>query len=289
MIGKIKKIANKLIKKSYWYNNIMFADCSKFWNEQEFGLEVVNLGSTSACYAFNYDGLGMKARNWAMAPQSFVGDLEILRNYSCFLKEGASVIIPICPFSCLGGFNLDLPDKYYTILNIASIPRASYTRKQNIMSIMQNPISAFPLIHLFSCRKQERCVDFERDALNRMKSWKHEFSIINWEYPLTLINQDAYNDSTRILSEILVYCFAHQYKPVIVLPPMSKELSSKFTRHMRRLFIKDFVERVDPSVKFLDYMDCSVFENKKLFSNSFMLNVEGAKLFTSKVLKDIRG
>lgn len=286
-MGIIHKILNRFVRKSYWYNNIAFADCAKFWNQNEFGLDLVNLGSSSARSAFKYEGTGLKARNWAMAPQTFVGDLEILRNYSCYLKEDATVIIPICPFSCLGGYNLDLPEKYYTILNIASIPHASYVRRQNTLSIMRNPISAYPLIQLVTRHKNNVCQDYAKDAQMRMDAWKHEFSIMRWENPLSILNKDAYNDSANTLSEIINYCKSHHFKPVIVLPPVTKELSSMFSQEMKKQFIVDFVKTASDPVLFLNYMDCTDFKDYSLYENSFILNTKGGSLFTERVLKDI--
>lgn len=287
MIGYVQKLLNRFIRKSYWYNNIKFADCSKFWNQSEFGLDIVNLGSTSARSAFRYVDTTLKAKNWAMAPQTFVGDLEILRNYSCYLKENATVIIPICPFSCLGGYNLDLPDKYYTILNIASFPHASFIRRQNILNIMRNPISEYPLVQLVSKQKKNVCKNFINDARMRMDSWKHEFSIMRWDYPLSIVNNDAYDDSATVLSEIINYCKSHNFRPVVVLPPVSDELNSLFTYEMKKLFINDFVKKASETVLFLNYMDSPEFRDNSLYENSFLLNSKGGNLFTERVLRDI--
>lgn len=287
MIGRVLNLLNRFIRKSYWYNNIIFADCEKFWNQTEFGLDIVNLGSTSARSAFNYSGTELKAKNWAMSPQTFVGDLEILRNYSCYLKENATVIIPICPFSCLGGYNLDLPDKYYTILNIASFPHASFIRRQNIFKIKSNPISAYPLVQLVSRKKKSVCNDFSKDAITRMNAWKHEFSIMRWEYPLSIVNKDAYNDSAIILTEIIDYCKSHNFRPVVVLPPVSNELNSLFTQEMKKLFITDFVQKASKTVLFLNYMDSPEFRDSSLYENSFLLNAKGGNLFTQRILRDI--
>ena len=134
MRNKILRLINAGIRrKSYWYNNVLFADCPKFWNSQTFNLDVVNLGSSSGKYAFDYSGLGLKGANWAMAPQSLVADLAVLKTYSSFLKpQGGIVLMPLCPFSCLGGSSLYLSDKYYSILRMSSIPYGSYRKQQEV-------------------------------------------------------------------------------------------------------------------------------------------------------------
>ncbi|MFK2344631.1 hypothetical protein ACIXNK_10290 [Bacteroides fragilis] len=103
ILRKIFRKVNGLLRRSYWVNEVVFPDCKKFWNHNTYGLELVNLGSSSAKYGFNYDGVDIKAANWAMAPQTFVGDYAILSNYSSYLKPGATILISFCPFSSLGG------------------------------------------------------------------------------------------------------------------------------------------------------------------------------------------
>lgn len=103
MTNFIKIKLNGLIRRSYWYNNILFPDCKKFWSHNTFNLDVVNLGSNSGKYAFEYSEEHVKAANWAMGPQTLLADFEILKNYCSYLKNDAVVIIPLCPFTCLGG------------------------------------------------------------------------------------------------------------------------------------------------------------------------------------------
>ena len=55
-----KKIASKLngaIRRTHWFNEELFPDCRKFWNYNTFNTDVINLGSTSGCHAFDYEDL----------------------------------------------------------------------------------------------------------------------------------------------------------------------------------------------------------------------------------------
>jgi len=288
--GIIKRVLNKLARRSYWYNHIAFGDCSKFWNHQTFDLDVVNLGSSSSVAAFDYSGIaGLKVANWAMAPQTLVADFEILRNYSCFLKQGATVIIPLCPFSCLGGSNDDLADKYYTVLNIASIPHASYRRQQQQMEIKNNPWRYYPLVQLIARKPKTTNLEvgnFAADAKMRMESWRKEFSMIRFTDPLSLVNRDAYQDGAKILSRIVDYCVERDFNPIIVMPPVSEALREKFTPEMKKLYIDEFVNKGNGNkAKYLDYFEDKRFELSD-FQNSFVLNSEGARKFTGIILKD---
>lgn len=288
--GMIQRVLNKLARDSYWYNHIAFGDCRKFWLHRTFDLDVVNLGSSSSVAAFDYSGHPeLKAANWAMTPQTLVADFEILRNYSCYLKKGATVIIPLCPFSSLGGSNDDLADKYYTVLNIASMPHTSYRRQQQQMQMKNNPWRYYPLAQLITRKPKVSNLDaaaFEADAKMRMESWRKEFSMIRFTVPLSLVNQDAFHDGAKILGQMVDYCIEREYRPVVVMPPVSEAMRNRFTPEMKKLFIDDFVkEGTGEKAVFFDYFEDGRFD-VAYFQNSFMLNAEGAKKFTDVVLKD---
>ncbi len=288
--GIIQRVLNKLARRSYWYNNIQFADCQKFWLHNTFDLDVVNLGSSSALAAFDFSGYPqLKSANWAMAPQTLVADFELLRNYSCYLKKGATVIIPLCPFSCLGGSNNDLADKYYTVLNIASMPYASFRRQQQQMQIKNNPWRYYPFAQLLARKPKNKSIEksaFEADAKMRMESWRKEFSVIRFSDPLSIVNKDAFQDGSELLSQIVDYCEERDFKPVFVMPPVSEAMRRQFTSEMKQLFIDDFVKRgVGDRAKFLDYFADTRFDNA-CFQNSFILNGAGAMKFTEIIMKE---
>ena len=293
VIGKL----NALVRQSYWFNNVAFPDCKKFWTQRAFNLDLVNIGSSSAKYAFNYKGLNIKAANWAVAPQSFVGDTEILKNYFSYIKSnGGIVLIPLCPLSALGGSSDYFHDKYYSILNLSSIPHSSFKKKQEVMSVFQHPLNYYPLIELFRVisqifRKENIIMDeksIEVDANIRIQSWMKEFSITNFNDPLSLVNQDAKEDGVKILSDLIQFCLDRNFKPVLIIPPMTKNLSSKLTPQMRDDFIDSFVEKANSqNIIFLSYLDNDDFIDYSLYRNSFFLNEKGARKFTSRVLHDI--
>lgn len=299
MKNKILHIINAGIRrKSYWYNNVLFADCPKFWKHRTFNLDIVNLGSSSGKYAFDYSGLELKGANWAMAPQSLVADMAILKTYSSFLKsQGGIVLIPLCPFSCLGGSSLYLPDKYYSILRMPSIPSCSYKKQQEVFDKRNNPLRYYPAIEMIRdiwrlFRSPANSIPekkFSQNAEHFINGWMHEFSILDFKNPLILKNQDAYKDGVRILNEMIQFCLERNFRPVIVIPPVTKQLLSCFTADMRERFIYSFIEQGNKQgVEFLDYFEDADFsDNPKLFRNSFFLNNAGAKHFTRRVLKDL--
>lgn len=297
-----KKIASKLngaIRRTHWFNDELFPDCRKFWNYNTFNTDVINLGSTSGYYAFDYEGLPIKGGNFALRHNPLSGDQAILKNYFGYLNpKGSHVIIPLCVFSSLAGSYDFMEDRFYTLIYPSSIPHFSYRRQQQIKAIAASPIRRFPLWSFYTeLRAQLRGTShstlteeqMKADADRWIKGWKHEFALSDFSQPLSLINKDGVNDAAEILNDIISFCKERNIKPVIMIPPMYHTLAEKFDEKARQLFVYDLIEKIeDKTVPFHNYMDDSRFSrDSSLFMNSFFLNKKGAKKFTRIALTDI--
>jgi len=297
-----KKISGKLnaaIRRSYWFNEELFPDCRKFWSYKSFNTDVINLGSTSGLYAFDYNGLNICGGNFALRHNPLSGDLQILKNYFGYLNPKKShVIIPLCVFSSLSGSYDFMEDRFYTLLSPVSIPHFSYRRQQQVKSWVASPFKQMPLWSFYVefkklLRGNKELVlteqQMEENATNWIKGWKHEFSISDFSQPLSLLNQDGIKDASACLNEMVVFCKERNITPVMVLPPMYHTLSDKFDKNARKVLIDDLLETLeDKSVKFLNYMDDSRFSHDiTLFQDSFLLNKKGAQKFTKIVLHEI--
>lgn len=296
------KIASKLngaIRRTHWFNEELFPDCRKFWNYNTFNTDVINLGSTSGYYAFDYEGLPIKGGNFALRHNPLSGDQAILKNYFGYLNpKGSHVIIPLCVFSSLAGSYDFMEDRFYTLIYPSSIPHFSYRRQQQIKAIAASPIRRFPLWSFYTeLRAQLRGTShstlteeqMKADADRWIKGWKHEFALSDFSQPLSLFNKDGVNDAAEILNDIISFCKERKIKPVIMIPPMYHTLAEKFDEKARQLFVYDLIEKVeDKMVPFHNYMDDSRFSrDSSLFMNSFFLNKKGAKKFTRIALTDI--
>ena len=297
-----KKIASKLngaIRRTHWFNDELFPDCRKFWNYNTFNTDVINLGSTSGYYAFDYEGLPIKGGNFALRHNPLSGDQAILKNYFGYLNpKGSHVIIPLCVFSSLAGSYDFMEDRFYTLIYPSSIPHFSYRRQQQIKAIVASPIRRFPLWSFYTeLRAQLRGTghstlteeQMKADAERWIKGWKHEFALSDFSQPLSLINKDGVNDAAEILNDIISFCKERNIKPVIMIPPMYHTSAEKFDEKARQLFVYDLIEKIeDKTVPFHNYMDDSRFSrDSSLFMNSFFLNKKGAKKFTRIALTDI--
>lgn len=297
---KIAGKLNGLIRRTNWYNNELFPDCRKFWEYNKFNTEVINLGSTSGYYAFNYKGLpNCIGANFALRHNPLSGDLAILKNYFGYLNPNEShVIITLCVFSSLAGSYNFMEDRFYTLIYPSSIPNFSYRRQQEVKNMAASPIRRFPLWSIYTelkslLKRNKQGIKTEEqmklDAERWIKGWKHEFSLADFSQPLSLINQDALKDASVILNNLISFCNERNMRPVLVLPPMYHTLAEKFDKDARKILLDDLIKMLDDkSVRFLNYMDDSRFNHDTtLFQDSFLLNKNGAKKFTKIVLKDI--
>ena len=92
-INKIIQIINhRIIYRTKWWDDF-WGGSTKLWNINEFNIQVVNLGSNSGLYSFNYDGIPIKGLNWALGPQSLLHDFNLLKNYYSYIGYKGIVFI----------------------------------------------------------------------------------------------------------------------------------------------------------------------------------------------------
>ena len=299
------KYINKILRKTNLYKN-QFIDTKNFVNGLEYrddlqrNYEVVNVGSNPAKFAFFYqDVIG---RNWSTGSQSLKSDFNILKYYHSYIKEGGTVIIPLVVFSsCFDDYLITAPShysKYYLILDKTLIDNYSQWFRLRYVTypLLSNPLRALRSL-LYDDPKDNRLeidaqlldkFDLERDAQKWVTNWKEEFDINDLDAPITQSNLNRQVTNASLLSEVISFCLERNLKPVLVLPPVTRALSSKFSETFRENYIYSFIKEANTNqVIFLNYFDDKRFVDSNLFFNSFFLNLKGRKLFTSQVLSDL--
>ena len=300
MKNKIKKKLNCWVSQSYWYNEIVFKDCRKFWEMNVSNLDVINLGSSSGVYDFNYSGLSVKGMNWAVAPQTIYGDFAILKQFASHLKKGATIIYPLCPFTSISGAVKYVEDRCYSFLDLDLIPDGHYLHMVKVKQMQKYPLSFYPLLSILRDLKHAvgnngeniRILDeFQmiEDAKLSMKSWNDQFHIDDLSAPFVGKYKVVYDEGTKLLKEMSVFCKERNLRLVIVIPPMYKTLAGCFSTSARENLIDSFIRSgIDSSVLYLNMMDDENFTNDiTLFRSSYYLNTIGAQKYTSYLLNKI--
>jgi hypothetical protein len=260
------------------------------------------LGSNSGKYAFSYEETGLKGENWALGPQTLTYDFRVLKNYYSYLKEGATILIPICPFSgCIKDFKDDMVNhKYYSFLHPILILNYSQSTREKVMRFVNTPFQFSPLKAIIRLIKDVPAVNdmlslnsmdkasFERDANKFVNNWKQQFFISDLDAPVLDQNQKCIAYNTNLLTEMISFCLERNLKPVIVVPPVTKALSSKLSETFRENYLYSFIGSANTKqMPFLNYFDDERFANPDLYLNSFFLNKKGRELFTKTILNDL--
>lgn len=299
IVAILKKLffaPNKLVRKSVWYKEDFWGGALKFKN-QKFNTEIVNLGSGVALHAFNYSQLPIVGANWALGPQSLAHDFNILRNYFSYLKEGATVIITICPFSCLvAKYGKEHNFKYYPILHPATINNFDDSERTRAYLIYQNPLKEMPyycikrtikenLRKLKSLIRKNKKFDFEESAKAVVESWMCQFSIKDLNAPLSNNHYVEQEQRKALLKDMISFCKIRGFKPVIVIPPIHTELRKLLSPTFRKNYIGKFLDNVDAPV--YNYLEDHDFDGDDLFESALLLNKKGSIFFTQNLINEI--
>jgi len=302
MIKPVILVLNKLVQHTNWYKN-QLANGLKFRKQILSDLDICNLGSNSGKFSFSYEGTGVKGENWAVGPQTLSYDFRVLKNYFSYLREGATVLIPICPFSgCVKEYEGDVVNyKYYSFLHPILILNYSNSTKEKVMRFVNTPFQSSPLTAIKRLIKDVPAANdillspnsmdvesFEKDANKYLEKWKLEFFISDLNAQVSERNRDCIAYNTNLLTEMISFCLERNLKPVFVLPPTTKALSSKLSERFRESYIYSFIRNANThQTPFLNYLDDARFSDNELFLNSLFLNAKGRKVFTTVVLNDL--
>lgn len=315
--SKIKKFIGiatlcPLIKRSQWYKE-MFVDADhktypdNVWyrTHDDRNFDIVTLGSSGAKWAFDFEGTAIKGMNWANQPQTLLEDYNLLRCYHSILRKGGTVIITIMPFSGLNKSTGIMDAMKYLMIDTQGEPVQPHLYKKALLYKELPILFKMPAIKAllkYLLGRERKCDKYacammdnnpmtnnqlEADALNWINGWKRQFTISDFEAPLTPQNHEGRNYRINLMRTLLDFCAERGYRPVYVIPPVTKHLAQYYTPKFEQTYIYGFLKEVDREVLTLDYSKEDTFQKDELYFNSFFLNREGRRLFTNQVLKDL--
>lgn len=292
---------NALYKRTNDYRNI-FVDTEKFRNDASIpnGLQLVNLGSNHPKFGFNYDGLNVKAMNWAVGPQSLEYDFAILRKECHHLADNAAVLIPICVlkmFLYRHPFGDHL--KYYGILPEEDI--VGYSKKTKLAHI------DYPL--LFHPKKLKRLIKDVPTASDRLlinnnpmsenqlkadadfwiNCWNREFDIDINNLVLSDINKTNIKRNIHLLHEMIQFCLDRKLRPVICILPVTDYLGNRFSEDFVNNQILAYVNEANSQkCPVFNHLKDKRFTDSSLYINSFFFNLHGRKQFTKMIIEELK-
>lgn len=304
----------KILYKTNWYksmfldpNHEIYPDNVWYRDHDERNFDVVNLGSSGGKWAFDYADLNIKAMNWAQQPQTLLEDYNLLRHFHSILKRGGYVLITIMPFSGLNKMTGLMDAMKYVKFDIQGEPIQPYMFNEAIRyatyPFLFKKTALKVLIRYFMGRDKKcglhpetqleynpmKINELEKDAKRWIDGWKKQFGISDFDAPLTRENEEGREYRIKLMQTLIDFCTERGYKPVYVIPPVTEHLAKYYTPKFEETYIYGYLKEVNREVLTLDYSKDSEFRfNDELFFNSFFLNKKGRKLFTRRVLKDLK-
>ena len=293
------------IKQTNWYRNSIpnienYPGDKWYRDHLERNYDVVNIGSSSAVFCFDYDGLGVKAFNWALKPQSMEYSFKVLKQYFSILRQNGIVLIPFSPFSGLsvtGKWAECANDKYFHILdrtlidNYESVAKRRQhpflsMRLQSIKRLIKDVPSSSMYSYDIQCESKD---EYEKSAKNWINIWMKQFNIADLNAPLSMENLEGRKGRLKIVKEMITFCQERDLEPVVVLPPAHESLNKYFSPEFVQNYITSFIEDLNfPEVKVLNYLANPKFTKDEYFRDAYFMNEIGAKAFTKQVLSDVK-
>lgn len=304
----------KILYKTNWYksmfldpNHEIYPDNVWYREHDERNFDVVNLGSSGGKWAFDYADLNVKAMNWAQQPQTLLEDYNLLRHFHSILKRGGYVLITIMPFTGLNKKTGLMDAMKYVKFDIQGEPIQPYMFNEAIRyatyPFLFKKTALKVLIRYFMGRDKKcglhpetqleynpmKSNELEKDTKRWIDGWKRQFGISDFDAPLTRENEEGREYRIKLMQTLIDFCTERGYKPVYVIPPVTEHLAKYYTPKFEETYIYGYLKEVNRVVLTLDYSKDSEFRfNDELFFNSFFLNKKGRKLFTRRVLKDLK-
>lgn len=299
-------ILNKFyVKTNHYKNSILQVD--KFIKGVPKNLEIVNIGSSYAKFAFDYSTLKLKGFNFGLQPQSLSYDFRILKQYKDNLKEGCKVLIVLPNFVfCFLVYKTESHNrKYYYflkedyILNFSKLKRSIYINLP-LLSILNLKTIISKTLKIFKDSKKNKEFDFEDNKLkkeevkiaakNRVDGWKNQFNLsnnLNDEISEELVLM--FNKTIKLLEEMIEYCLENNWKPILVVCPCSSELNNLLPKKLIQKVLYDNIEKANRrNIPFLDYLYDEEFQDSSLYVDSDRLNKKGREKFTKRVIEDMK-
>ena len=268
----------------------VYPELAKFRKIDEVNdLQAVNFGTGMGYYDFSYDGLPVRAFNFAMPQQSLEFDYKLMKYYQHKLSEGCLVCIVLTYDIFLADHIPEIDEineRYYSVLPETEVePRCNtvfkvYMARQDLHQIE----AEYALEENRDRSIQERQVEELLDIWNRQLGIPtHGTGVQRPEWRRDI---DA---SKTWLKKILLLCTEKNWRPVIIVPPMSRLLLDRISMAFRKVNFYDILYTViGEEIPVLDYSEDRVFCNPDLYGLPCFLAKKGAACFTGDVLRQTK-
>ena len=266
--------------------------------------EMISFGSSYCRYGIFFDK-NQSGFNFGIAAQFFYYTDLMLREYApkC-LKKGGKVYLIIADLVFAEvGEGLFAPEKYQLILEKKTLGNEFSMGKHLRLRyplFFGNTLFKLKIIaHYIIYGLQDDYALTETNPYNeeetlqaaeqRCKDWCSQFHLkdtISSNVSKDL--EEIFKKTRALLTGMIQYCKDNEYKPILVVTPVSKLMRNQLSDEFLKKVLYDNINMANiQNVPFLDYLDDERFADYSLYYRSAdFLNARGRRLFTKILLED---
>lgn len=307
-------IANLQYVTGYYYTDV-YGEVKKFENVPNH-ITFANFGTSHGLAAFRYDENDKQSFNFALSGEDIYHDFQTLKQFSDHLEKGCIVTIPVSYFSfCL---STDEPSqkRYYTYLDKQYIRDFSYEtlintkylpvlrsieflfkdiigdQEINSENFMDDPNAAsFSTFRGFSdmvvyaddtVSEEQKIQQLKDHADFRSESWRSGRMVLGKAY---------LDDNTKILCDMINYCYDNGFRPVLITIPVYQALTEDFTEEELEYYYFSRIDKVVDStgIEYIDYSrDKRLINQPEYYNNSDHMSETGGNAFLEIYKNDLK-
>lgn len=291
---------NTLFIHTNYYKNLCIFENRIDKNNIPDSLTMVNLGSGYARFSFEYKLCSINGYNFAQSPQSLWYDYMILKQFTGSLAKGCFVFInlPVFIFSFENYRELKYNAKYYFSLDRGYIKNYS-TAKKILCTRLPAFLYGMKAAHILFDVKPEDVLSYDKCIIpteqipayvtEHYEVWKEQFALKDTVHAQSALHlADSMSKVRKLLSEMIDYCLAHDFRPVLVTSPLCREMNEKFSREFLDAVFYDNLKAANgKNIPYIDLREHPDFQDDSdMFWNGVdWLSRKGRKRFMQILLE----
>jgi hypothetical protein len=251
-------------------------------------LDIVSLGTSHSKSAYDFEDLGLSHLSLASSSQNFHYDYELLKEYSRYMKKDAAVIISISHIGFYTNYLSETLTKFYDILDLRDYPNfdlLSYYRYKCLPATIKGYFKSLASRKLNAIGNIFIDKSASSYAAPNPVQCRNRFDSKSSHNSEQKLNDGLPERNLAILNEIISFCRAKGFKPIMIMEPLYYEYVDYITLELEYKWVGQYLDRLeDKEILFLNYSrDERFIYRKELFSDSDHLNAEGRKEFSGFV------
>lgn len=265
----------------------------------------ISFGSSYGLFGIDFSG-DPYGYNFCIGGQFFYYTDKMLREYAprCLEKGGIVYIVIADMVFAKVGKGLYKSDRYSLLLSRKSLGKEyslyHYIKKR--MPLFFYPGTWVDLARYIINKKNrknnyyltENSLSYKEileQARKRCDSWRKQFGFESTQSDNIPYELEGVFIKTRsILSGMISFCLENQFKPVLVVTPLSQAMNECLSDSFINKMLYNNIEKANKQgVPLLDYRKDKRFQSISLYANNAdFLNVRGRKEFTKVLISDVR-